>query len=53
MGFNPIMISLIIPLPIWGSLGELGQLMTMQFKWGLGGSFSVCGATEMAARAHV
>lgn len=42
MGLNPIMISLAILSPIWGLLGELGQLM-----WGLGCSFSLCGVTEM------
>lgn len=27
--------------------------MTIKFAWGLGGSFSACGVTETAARAHV
>lgn len=53
MGLNPIMISLVIPLPIWESLGELGQLMTIKFEWDLGGSFSVCGVKEIVACAHV
>lgn len=53
MGLNPIMISLVIPLPIWGSLGELGQLMTIKFEWGVRGSFPVCSVAEIATCAYV
>lgn len=44
MGLNPIMISLTIPFPIWGSVGgQLELLMTIKYKWGLGYS----GVTEI------